>query len=116
MNDTLTRAEQAEQVEQDAPGKVGGLRRRLSLLLASVASLLFGGAVVLSGGAAFAQTTTPTLPDASTTAENIVNTGGSQLANTAVAVLPYVIAVLVLFWAINFALKKVGLTGRAKVH
>lgn len=93
----------------------GTPRRRLGARIAAVASTVLG-VVGIGAGSAFAQTTSPTLPDPGTTAQNIVNTGASQLANTAVSVLPYVIAALVLFWAINFALKKVGMKGKAGVH
>lgn len=84
--------------------------KRIGVVFAGVAALV--GVPV----AAFAQTTAPTLPDAGTTATTLANSAGSQLANTATTVLPIVIGVLVLFWAINFVLKKTGMKGKAGVH
>src|SRR4051812_27649493 len=102
MSQALATREQSEQRSKRGP-------RRAAVILCTAAGS------VLVPAAAFAQTTAPTLPDAGDTAKTIVNTGGSQLASTAIPVLPYVIGVLVLFWAINFALSKVGMKGKAKV-
>lgn len=85
--------------------------KRLAVIGASVVAFIGGTAA-----AALAQTTPPSLPDAGATATSLANSAGSQLANTAVTVLPIVIGVLVLFWAINFVLKKTGMKGKAGVH
>lgn len=92
----------------DKPARSARMRNRLAAVFAFLA------AFVSVPAAAFAQTT-PTLPDASTTANDIVNNGGSQLVTVAVAVIPTVIGLLVIFWAIRFALHKLGLGGRAHV-
>lgn len=104
--ETLTRQEEAQQVKAS---RIARLRNRVATVLAILAGL------VAVPAAAFAQTTSPSLPDATQTANNLVNNGGSQIANVAVAVLPTVIGVLVLFWAIRFALKKVGMRGSAHI-
>lgn len=57
----------------------------------------------------------PTLPAASDVSHFIVNSGAAKLANVALSVLPYVITALVLFWAIRFSLRKLGLTESAIV-
>lgn len=100
--------ERQETTATEGSSRAARLRNRLAAVFAFLAAL------VAVPTAAFAQTATPTLPDATTTANNIVNNGGSQLVNVAVGVIPTVIGVLVIFWAIKFALKKMGLGGKAK--
>jgi hypothetical protein len=82
--------------------------------LATRAAAVFGGAiamVAMVAGPSFATG----LPSPTSVATSIVNTGGGQLVSTAVGVIPVVIGILVIFWAIRFALHKLGFGGRAKV-
>lgn len=106
--ETMERVESSTEATR-RPSRIARLRNRVSAVLVTMAVL------VGVPTAAFAQTTPPTLPDATTTANNLVNQGGTSLVNVAVGVIPTVISVLVIFWAIRFALSKLGLRGHAHV-
>lgn len=49
---------------------------------------------------------TPSLPSASDAAQQLASVAASKLVGVAETILPVVFAVLVLFWAINYALTK----------